>query len=65
MQRPAHLDYATARRLLAGDAREFRALFDSYFPRLYRFALARQRAQWRWAGCWRIMSWKSRIASAQ
>lgn len=43
MQRPAHLDYATARRLLAGDAREFRALFDSYFPRLYRFALARLR----------------------
>ena len=37
----AHVDLAVARRIVAGDEAEFRALFDHYFPRLYRFALAR------------------------
>lgn len=36
-----HVDRAVARRILSGDAQAFRELFDSYFPRLYRFALAR------------------------
>jgi RNA polymerase sigma-70 factor, ECF subfamily len=36
-----HLDRAVARRILKGDAAQFRQLFDSFFPRLYRFALAR------------------------
>ena len=36
-----HADRAVARRILSGDATAFRELFDSYFPRLYRFALAR------------------------
>lgn len=36
-----HLDRALARRILNGDRQAFRSLFDSYFPRLYRFALAR------------------------
>ena len=36
-----HLDLATARRVLQGDQAVFRQLFDEYFPRLYRFALAR------------------------
>lgn len=35
------IDRAIARRILRGDARSFRSLFDSYFPRLYRFALGR------------------------
>ncbi|MCC7462799.1 MAG: sigma-70 family RNA polymerase sigma factor [Gammaproteobacteria bacterium] len=43
MSAAVHLDHALARRLLAGDRAEFQALFDSYFPRLYRFALARLR----------------------
>jgi RNA polymerase sigma-70 factor (ECF subfamily) len=37
----ANIDLATARRILRGDERAFRELFDSFFPRLYRFALAR------------------------
>ena len=37
----ANIDLATARRILRGDERAFRQLFDSFFPRLYRFALAR------------------------
>jgi RNA polymerase sigma-70 factor, ECF subfamily len=37
----AHIDRAVARRVLAGDAAAFRELFDAFFPRLYRFALAR------------------------
>ena len=37
----AHVDLAVARRILAGDEAAFRALFDRFFPRLYRFALAR------------------------
>jgi RNA polymerase sigma-70 factor (ECF subfamily) len=36
-----HVDRALTRRILAGDAAAFRSLFDSFFPRLYRFALAR------------------------
>ena len=36
-----HLDRALARRILGGDEAAFRDLFDSFFPRLYRFALAR------------------------
>lgn len=35
-----HADKALARRILAGDERAFRGLFDEYFPRLYRYALA-------------------------
>ena len=41
MSEIAHVDRATARRILAGDRQAFRELFDAYFPRLYRFALAR------------------------
>jgi RNA polymerase sigma-70 factor (ECF subfamily) len=36
-----HVDRATARRILGGDEAAFRELFDRFFPRLYRFALAR------------------------
>jgi RNA polymerase sigma-70 factor, ECF subfamily len=36
-----HPDRLTAKRLLAGDERAFREVFDTYFPKLYRFALAR------------------------
>ena len=36
-----HTDRALARRILRGDETAFRGLFDSFFPRLYRFALAR------------------------
>ncbi len=38
-----HTDLATARAILAGDEAAFRRTFDAYFPRLYRFALARTR----------------------
>lgn len=41
MSHEPHADKQVARRILAGDAAAFRTLFDSYFPRLYRFALAR------------------------
>lgn len=37
----ASVDLATARRILRGDERAFRELFERFFPRLYRFALAR------------------------
>ena len=36
-----HADLALVRRIIAGDQAEFRALFDRFFPRLYRFVLAR------------------------
>ena len=36
-----HTDKATAKRLLAGDESAFKQVFDDYFPRLYRYALAR------------------------
>lgn len=36
-----HLDRALARRILGGDEAAFRDLFERFFPRLYRFALAR------------------------
>ena len=38
-----HVDRAVARRILGGDEAAFQDLFDRYFPRLYRFALARLR----------------------
>ena len=41
MTQAVHMDRATVRRILDGDQIAFRGLFDSYFPRLYRFALAR------------------------
>jgi RNA polymerase sigma-70 factor (ECF subfamily) len=34
-------DRAIAKKLLSGDEKVFREIFDSYFPRLYRFALVR------------------------
>jgi len=37
----AHTDLAVARRILSGDQVAFRSLFDRFFPRLYRFVLAR------------------------
>ena len=43
MNETVHVDRALARRILAGDERAFRGLFDAYFPRLYRFALVRLR----------------------
>jgi RNA polymerase sigma-70 factor (ECF subfamily) len=42
MTAPLHeIDLGTARAILRGDRSAFGSLFDSYFPRLYRFALAR------------------------
>jgi RNA polymerase sigma-70 factor (ECF subfamily) len=36
-----HEDLALARKLLDGDEATFRAVFDEFFPRLYRFAMPR------------------------
>jgi len=36
-----HVDRALARKILAGDEASFRELFDSFFPRLLRLAMAR------------------------
>ena len=41
MSKPVSLDKVRAGKILAGDQRAFQALFDEYFPRLYRFALGR------------------------
>ena len=41
MAKLVHVDQAVARRILNGDEAAFQELFDRYFPRLYRFALAR------------------------
>jgi RNA polymerase sigma-70 factor, ECF subfamily len=38
---PVNIDLALAGRILAGDDAAFRSTFDVFFPRLYRFALAR------------------------
>jgi len=38
---PSANDSALVRRMLAGDEHAFRAFFDTYFPRVYRFALPR------------------------
>jgi RNA polymerase sigma-70 factor (ECF subfamily) len=39
--KPIHADRAIARKILRGDETAFRTLFDDFFPRLYRFAMAR------------------------
>jgi len=36
-----HMDKALTRKILAGDEQAFKAMFDRFFPRLYRYALAR------------------------
>ena len=41
MAAAAHADKALVRKILAGDEQVFRDLFDRFFPRLYRFSLAR------------------------
>jgi RNA polymerase sigma-70 factor (ECF subfamily) len=41
MSRTVHLDRALARKILGGDRDAFRGLFDDFFPRLFRFAMAR------------------------
>lgn len=38
---PTHADWTLSRQILSGDEQAFRSLFDRFFPRLYRFALAR------------------------
>jgi hypothetical protein len=37
----ADVDRFIAKRILAGDEKVFRELFDSFYPRLFRFAFAR------------------------
>jgi RNA polymerase sigma-70 factor (ECF subfamily) len=39
--RPMHEDLAIVRKLLDGDEQMFKAVFDGYFPRLYRFVVPR------------------------
>ena len=41
MTQLVHVDKALARKILGGDDAAFRQLFDHYFPRLYRFSMAR------------------------
>lgn len=41
MAQTVHVDKALARRILAGDERAFRSMFERFFPRLYRYAMAR------------------------
>lgn len=41
MKQLVHVDKALAKKILRGDEAAFRSLFDHYFPRLYRFAMAR------------------------
>lgn len=41
MKQLVHVDKALTKKILRGDEAAFRDLFDRYFPRLYRFALAR------------------------
>ncbi len=41
MRQPVHVDKALAKRILQGDEKAFRRLFDDFFPKLYRFAMAR------------------------
>jgi RNA polymerase sigma-70 factor (ECF subfamily) len=43
MSDTVHIDRELARQILGGDERAFRQLFDTFFPRLYRFALVRLR----------------------
>jgi RNA polymerase sigma-70 factor (ECF subfamily) len=40
-EKPIKNDPALVRRMLAGDEQAFRAFFETYFPRVYRFALPR------------------------
>lgn len=41
MSDTVHVDKAIARKILAGDERAFKTLFDRFFPRLYRYAVVR------------------------